>query len=48
MPEKALSGWSNLLSLALRKNVVNGSYGHEGRKGFIFKSVVSSVSLVVN
>lgn len=26
IPEKALSGWSNLLSFALRKNVVNGSY----------------------
>lgn len=26
MPEKALSGWSNLPSLALRKNVVKGSY----------------------
>ena len=29
MPEKALSGWSNLFSLALRKNVVKGSYRHE-------------------
>ncbi len=32
MPEKALSGWSNLLSLALRKNVVKGSYGQKSRQ----------------
>lgn len=27
MPEKVRSGWSNLLLLALRKNVVKGSCG---------------------
>ena len=32
MPEKLLSGWSNLFSLALRKNVVKGSYRHKKRR----------------
>ncbi len=41
MPEKALSGWSNLLSLALRKNVVKGSYRHENRKIQFTKSLQS-------
>lgn len=34
IPEKALSGWSNLLSLALRKNMVKGSCG-DGDKHII-------------
>lgn len=32
MPEKARSGWSNLLSLALRKNVVKGSCKAQDRE----------------
>lgn len=32
MPEKDLSGWSNLPSFALRKNVVKGSYKHKNRQ----------------
>lgn len=29
IPEKALSGWSNLFSFAFRKNVEKGSYRHK-------------------
>lgn len=36
MPEKLLSGWSNLFSLALRKNVVKGSYRNK-KSEYIWK-----------
>lgn len=43
IPEKALSGWSNLLSFALRKNVVKGSYRHKNRQNDFKRSLLCEV-----